>query len=345
MINMDYRCAVIFGGTGFIGSFFADYLISNQMYSKVYLYDIESKAKNTLQYRSELYSRHKGKIDIVIGDVCDPIKWRPTEEVTLIANFAAVHREPGHVEWEYFKTNLKGAENVTAWASEVGCLHLIFTSSISPYGISESEKDETTLPVPVTAYGSSKLVAEKIHLVWQSADALNRKLLIVRPGVVFGPSEGGNVSRMIKAISRGYFFYIANHNTRKAGIYVKELCNAIWWVYELQLKQNEGLILFNGTMNPGPSISEYVEAIRTITGKKRFIPNIPYSLMLSSAYFIDSISKIFGISHPFSPVRIRKLVRSNNIVSRVLADAGYQYIYNLDSSLRDWKKECPEEWS
>ena len=36
--------------------------------------------------------------------------------VGLIANFAAVHREPGHEDYEYFECNLLGAENVCDWA-------------------------------------------------------------------------------------------------------------------------------------------------------------------------------------------------------------------------------------
>ncbi len=73
---------------------------------------------------------------------------------------------------------------------------LFFTGSISLYGVSESVKDELTLPVPVTAYGASKLTAEKIHQIWRAKDANDRRLVIVRPGVVFGPGEGGNISRL-----------------------------------------------------------------------------------------------------------------------------------------------------
>ena len=79
-----------------------------------------------------------------------------------------------------------GAENVCAWSEKIGCEKIIFSSSIAPYGPSELEMDEGSMPVPTTAYGSSKLVAEKIHEKWHSKDGLNRQLVIVRPGVVFG---------------------------------------------------------------------------------------------------------------------------------------------------------------
>ncbi|CAA0118110.1 NAD-dependent epimerase/dehydratase family protein [Zhongshania aliphaticivorans] len=338
-------CAVIFGGSGFIGCFFADYVLSKKLFTKVYLYDVDSCEEKSFSFRCQLLEEHGELIEFVRGDVCEAIVWKPVEPVSFIANFAAVHREPGHEDWEYFKTNLLGAENVTAWAEKVECNRIAFTSSISPYGISESVKDEATLPVPVTSYGSSKLVAEKIHESWQARDAEIRTLVIARPGVVFGPGEGGNVTRLVSAVCKGYFFYMANRGTRKAGIYVKELCNAIWWMHKLQMEQGKGVVLFNGSMNPGPSISEYVVAVCKVAKVKRFVPSMPFFLLLAAAYCIDLVARPLGISHPFSPVRIRKLVRSNNILPSVLVNSGYEYLFTLETAMQDWKRDCLEDWN
>ena len=68
-----------------------------------------------------------------------------SEEIDLIANFAAVHREPGHEEYEYFECNIKGAENICNWAERTNCQKIIFTSSIAPYGPSEDIKDESSV--------------------------------------------------------------------------------------------------------------------------------------------------------------------------------------------------------
>jgi GlcNAc-P-P-Und epimerase len=217
----DHKSCVIFGGTGFIGGHFAEYLINNKLVDEVYLVDIRPIRP--------FFSFDKNRVHYVELDVRKPIDPLVLpSDVDLVANFAAVHREPGHEDWEYYETNLYGAENVCSWAEAVGCKHIIFTSSIAPYGTSEVTKDESSLPVPVSAYGGSKLAAEKIHLCWQNGDSVNRHLVIVRPGVVFGPGEGGNVSRLVKAVLHRYFFYMGNKDTRKAGVYVKELCNALW---------------------------------------------------------------------------------------------------------------------
>jgi GlcNAc-P-P-Und epimerase len=335
--------AVLFGGAGFIGVFFAKQLLVQGSYDKVYLFDLQSVAVKPFPYRTRLV-REEPRIVEVSGDVRQAIDWQPEEKVSLIANFAAVHREPGHEDFEYYQTNLLGAEHVCAWAEKVGCSEIIFTSSISPYGASEQQKDERSLPVPLTAYGGSKLVAEKIHQAWLAADRAQRHLVIVRPGVVFGPGEGGNVSRLVKAVLKRYFFYMGNHDTRKAGTYVKELCAAMCWVLQRQKAKGQHFSLFNMSMNPGPSIQEYVQGICTVAGVQRFVPGIPYPLLLTAAYGIDLFARPLGIKHPFSPVRIRKLVRSNNIHPGYLVEQGYPYQYRLESALADWKADCPEEW-
>lgn len=337
------KCAVIFGGTGFIGLFFAQHLIGTKKTDKVYIIDIEPLENKQSTFRKTLAKQYP-QIEFIEHDVRKPFTWQPEVTVSLIANFAAVHREPGHEDHEYYETNILGAENVCAWAAKVGCNNIIFTSSISPYGPTETEKTEQSLPVPTTAYGGSKLVAEKIHQTWQAKDDANRRLVIARPGVVFGPGEGGNVSRLIKAVLHRYFFYMGNRNTRKAGTYVKELCHAMWWVLEQQKTNGEHVSLFNMSMNPGPSIEDYVETVCKIAGVKRFVPAVPYPMLLAASYIIEIVARPLGIKHPFSPVRIRKLVRSNNILPNYLVDKGYEYQYTLESAFADWKTSCPEEW-
>ncbi len=342
-MNEEELIAVIFGGTGFIGSFFASHLIESKGFTKVYLFDNQQMNEKKLSFRSKLIKQYH-EIEIIHGDVRNPIDWSPNEKISLIANFAAIHREPGHEIYEYFDCNLKGAQNVCNFADKVNCKKMIFSSSISPYGPSEALKDESSLPVPTTAYGSSKLVAEKIHEIWHTQGSYQKQLVIVRPGVVFGPGEGGNVSRLIKALKKRYFFYTGNKETRKAGVYVKELCNAMTWVLKKE-SLSHGVTTFNMSMNPGPTIEDYVNGILEIQDAKVFVPSVPEFLLLIVSNIIELFAKPFGINHPFSPLRIKKLNRSNNISPKYLADNGYKYIYSLEHALRDWKKDCPEDWS
>lgn len=341
---MAAKVCAIFGGCGFIGAFWAKELLESRGFNKIIFLDVkgisyERFGKILGGYLAE------GLIEYVYCDVRLPIneQVKLPENISLIANFAAVHREPGHKPEEYFKTNVLGAENVCLWADLIGCNNILFTSSIAPYGTQEIQKSEATLPIPSTPYGSSKLVAEKVHQSWARSSNI-KNLVIVRPGVVFGPGEGGNVSRLIRATIKGYFFYMGNKSTRKAGIYVRELTSAMFWCCEAFRDDVGSLVLVNMSMSPSPSVQEYVAAIQEVKGCKRFVMSLPFNLLYPASFLIEIVSRLFAKKQPISPVRLRKLVKSNDIVPQYLLDQKYEFKYSLLSAMQEWKDLSPEDW-
>ena len=343
MTERTLQRGILFGGSGFIGTHLAAHLLSSGRVAEVWLADMNRPASSAWP-RVLQAEKQKGRVHCLTLDVRHPIVHAELpSHVDLVVNLAAVHREPGHEPYEYFATNLTGAENVCAWTEQVQCERVIFTSSIAPYGPTEDDKDEKALPVPVSPYGASKLTAEKIHLGWQRAGK-GRKVTIVRPGVVFGPGEGGNVTRMIRAVLKRYFFYMGNQQTRKAGGYVKELCHALTWVMDWQEQTDTDTALFNFSMDPAPTVEDYVNTILRVAKVQHFIPSVPYGLLLGASYPIEAVSRPLRIHQPISPVRIRKLVRSNNIVPGFLRAHGYPYQYTLEQAFTDWLAERPQDW-
>ncbi|HYK36909.1 NAD(P)-dependent oxidoreductase [Alloacidobacterium sp.] len=333
---------VIFGGTGFIGTHTAQRLLQETSIEQVVLTDIA--LPRTDPYASALQSAlQSGKARFIQHDVRQPVPLSALPKADLIFNFAAIHREPGHEPREYFETNLLGATNVCDYATAIDCRHIVFTSSISPYGPSEESRHEGSLPVPETPYGGSKLAAEKMHIAWQAA-APQRKLLIVRPGVVFGPGESGNVTRLVHSLAKGYFVYMGNKETRKAGGYVKELTNVFLFGINYQIKNGEGVTLMNFSMRPTPALSEYVDAICKVGGIRRSPLSIPRKLLLGVSYPIDFVAGIFRVKQPISPTRIRKLYHSTNIEARRLQELGFAYRYTLEEAFEDWKNDKPEDF-
>jgi nucleoside-diphosphate-sugar epimerase len=335
---------VIFGGTGFIGSHLAQHLLREKLAGKIVLVDI-LPPRETPYFAVLQGELRNGRVEFVEMDVRKAIETTTfPSRADLIVNLAAVHREPGHRSEEYFETNLYGAENVCAYASAIDCPRMVFTSSISPYGPSEALKDETSLPVPETPYGSSKLAAEKIHMAWQAANG-DRKLLILRPGVVFGAGECGNVTRLIRSVVGGYFVYIGNRATRKAGGYVKELCFVLQFALEHQDKANEAVTLLNFSMDPPPTLEEFVEAIRSVGAIRRAPFSVPRFAILGASYPIAAVAGALGFKQPISPVRVRKLFRSTSIDPKRLRELGYRWRFTLEGALEDWRKDLPSDFS
>ena len=335
---------VIFGGSGFIGTHLAQYLLREDHCNRVILADFQPPKSEP--YVAELqFALRTGKAQFIHIDVrksipADRLPRRPD----LVFNLAAVHREPGHEPREYFETNICGAENVCAWAAAADCSRMVFTSSISPYGPSEEMKDENSLPVPETPYGSSKLVAEKIHQAWQAAN-LERKLLILRPGVVFGPGENGNVTRLVRSLATGYFVYMGNRETRKAGGYVKELCRVARFGLEYLERSHKSVELLNFGFDPTPTLESFVDAIRSVVGIRRRPLSLPRSALLAVSYPIDFATRALGIRQPITPVRIRKLYRSTWIKSARLRELNYNWTFSLESAFLDWKKDSPGDFA
>jgi nucleoside-diphosphate-sugar epimerase len=336
------KTVVIFGGTGFIGTHLSQFLLDDPTVQEVVVADMNPpRRKNyTTVLQNSIVS---GRVKYLHCDVRQPLTLGTFPQVDVIFNLAAVHREPGHRPFEYYETNLRGAENVCAYASAVNCPRIVFMSSISPYGPGEAMKDETSIPVPETPYGGSKLVAEKMHELWQKAEP-SRKLLIVRPGVVFGPGEEGNVTRLVTSLVRGYFLYMGNRRTRKAGGYVKELCRVISFGLKHQDQTDETVTTLNFSMDPPPTIEEFVQVITRIAQIRRKPLSIPRSFLLGASYPIDAAARLLGIRQPISPVRVRKLFRSTNIEPKRLREMRYVYHYSLEEAFEDWMRDAPEDF-
>ncbi|MBQ9708194.1 MAG: NAD(P)-dependent oxidoreductase, partial [Firmicutes bacterium] len=283
---------IITGGTGFIGTHLTNLLNEVHPEAKVWNLDIVKPGTPNPVVKNYKPAVKEGETlgsTFVECDVRNPIEnlpFEPTPE-DVILNFAAVHRTPGHEDIEYFETNIRGAEHVCDLAEKYGIRKMVFTSSIAPYGAAEELKTEETLPTPNTAYGISKLVAEKIHIAWQRGGD-GRQLTIVRPGVVFGKGENGNFSRLYKSIKDHMFAYPGRKDTIKACVYVKELVRFILWNVEGKTSPQpspvgEGVRLYNCTFEPAYTIEQIVEAMKKVTGLTQWVPYIPNAVIKPAA--------------------------------------------------------------
>ncbi|GAF02038.1 NAD-dependent epimerase/dehydratase family protein [Saccharicrinis fermentans] len=304
---------IIFGSEGFIGSHFKSYIEDNGL-GEVIEYDI----RKSLDFDVRKEIQIEGEFS----------------EEDIIINLAAVHTTPGHPDYEYFETNIRGAENVCRFAEKKGIRNIVFTSSIAPYGASEDVKTELTLPTPNTPYGISKLVAENILKIWQ-AKSNSRKLLILRPGVVFGKGENGNFTRLYNALSKGMFFYPGRKDTIKGCIYVKDLVS---FTFTLLSTFPKGVRLYNFTYAPPFNIKQIVYSICKVTGVKEPFLMVNGNFLKLSAFIIGALGgKRVGIH----PDRVKKLMISTNVSGQKLFDElDGKYEFGLEGGIRDWFKDC-----
>jgi nucleoside-diphosphate-sugar epimerase len=305
---------IIFGGSGFIGTHLSKKLIAEGFL--VYCIDIKPPrfTNDSLIYiEQDVRNLSDFKIDF---------------EVKRVYNLAAVHTTPGHPTHEYYETNIAGATEVCAFAERYNVPEIIFTSSISPYGPEEVQKDESSALTPNSAYGYSKMLAENIHKAWLNLDPI-RKLTIVRPAVVFGPGEGGNFTRLATMMRKGVMVYPGRKDTIKACIYVEDLIHAIEYARATENKFE----LFNGAYPQRYTLEDIVTAF-----KEDHFPNVKTLMVPKEVVLIlAKLLKIFNfLSVGIHPDRVMKLIISTNIYPSWIVNNSVQLPGDLKSALQRW---------
>lgn len=327
--------AFLFGGSGYIGRNLLNKLLEESSFNVIHVYDI-----NSLQGFDEFI--REGKVVYKKIDVRLPINLDNNDinkEESWIFNFAAVHREPGHEYHEYFDTNVPGAENINEFARKTGIKNIFFTSSIAPYGKSLKQRTENSSIYPETAYGISKALAEKIHQVWLAEDS-TRRLIIVRPSVIFGPKDPGNVYRMINALKKGTFVLPNGGNIIKGYGYVYGLVESM--IFTMQKK--ERLIIYNYAENPLVPLKEMVNIVKEELGYKKPTIKMSVKMLAFIAFFIQKGFSLIGKKSDIHPVRVKKAGFPTNIKPQYLIDTSFKFKYDFRNALRHWKSISPQDF-
>jgi nucleoside-diphosphate-sugar epimerase len=307
---------LIFGGSGFIGTHYSKQLIEQG--HQVFVVDIK---KPRFDDTNLVY---------INGDVRDLASLDLEAKISRIYNFAAVHTTPGHPTHEYYETNIAGANSVCDFADKFNINEIVFTSSISVYGPDENQKDEYTDLTPNSAYGYSKMLAEKIHKSWQERK-LERQLTIVRPAVVFGPGEGGNFTRLATMMRKGIFIYPGRKDTIKACIYVEDLMFAI----ETARATDSNFELFNGAYIKRYTLENIVETFKNDHFNHAKLLMVPKFVVISAAKFF----KVFNfLNIGIHPDRVMKLIISTNIYPKWIEANKIELPGDLKSALDRWSK-------
>src|SRR5690606_23818728 len=108
---------------------------------------------------------------------------------------------------------------------------IIFYFSVAVYGIRDESSTEATTPAPDGPYEASKLTGEKVLSAWASEDS-SRKVVIIRPTLVFGHNNTANMRNLIRQIDSGLYFHLGKADNVKSIAYVENLVQATLFLME-----------------------------------------------------------------------------------------------------------------
>jgi nucleoside-diphosphate-sugar epimerase len=266
----------------------------------------------------------------VACDVRSPEQLRDAcRDVDVVVNLAAEHRDDVRPLSLYDEVNVQGARNVCEAATEAGVRRLIFTSSVAIYGFASEERHEESPARPFNDYGRTKWEAEGIYRSWV-AESPERSLVVVRPTVVFGEGNRGNVFNLVRQIASGRFVMIGDGRNRKSVAYVENVAAFLVACHSL----GAGEHVFNYADKPDWDMNGFVAAVRRGLGRDpRVGLRLPRPLGLAAGAAFDLVARVTGRSFPVSAVRVRKFTENTRIGADRVAATGFRPPVGLDEAL------------
>jgi len=285
---------LITGGSGFIGTHLITRLVALQ-------HDIINFDKVPSTVFPDLS---------IEGDVRSiPALESALEGVDMVIHLAAEHKDNIKPTSLYFDVNVLGAKNLTSACERRGVKRIIFTSTVAVYGLHLMNATEETDLNPFNDYGKSKHQAELVFKEWyRGIENVGGSLLILRPTVVFGPGNRGNVYNLMSQVAANRFAMVGNGKNVKSLAYVENLIEFI--VTSLSLT---GEYVINYAEKPDLTMEALISQIRIALGKTPEFYHIPYWVGLLGGSVFDLLSWMMGREYSISSIRIKKFCASSAI--------------------------------
>jgi nucleoside-diphosphate-sugar epimerase len=309
---------IVFGGSGFIGSRLCSRFIKSNTPFKI-LDKNESFRFKKHYFFADVRSLRD--IDLNIDSSAHKV----------LINLAAEHRDDVYPKSLYHDVNVQGARNICAIARKKKIRTIIFTSSVAVYGFSRNETSEKCRARPFNDYGRTKYEAEKIYKLWQSEESKSRTLVIIRPTVVFGEQNRGNVYNLFRQIATNNFFMIGDGNNKKSIAYVENVAAFI----EYSINFKPGTHVFNYVDKPDFSMNELVNFVKkALNHKPGNVPHIPIMIGIIIGRLFDFFSFISRKKLILSYIRIKKFC-SNSTYKSSVSSTGFKANTPLDQAITD----------
>lgn len=246
-----------------------------------------------------------------------------------VLNLAAVHRDDVTDPGEYYSTNVEGARVLCEACEAKGINRIVFTSSVAVYGFAPPGTGEDGAIEPFNEYGRTKALAEEIYREWREKDPDNRCLIIVRPTVVFGEGNRGNVFNLLNQINSGTFAMIGNGRNKKSMAYVENLSSFLVKCID----SDEKYAVYNYVDTPDFTMNELVCFVRKkLFGTPSVGIRVPKFIGLAAGYAADCLARL-GVKLPISSIRVKKFCAASEFSSRKANLDGFIEPYTLEEGL------------
>ena len=218
-------------------------------------------------------------------------------------------------------------------ANVMGFIYIGSLAAVGPLEIFGGIITENTPPKPLTAYGTSKLLAEE---KLRSLTALNYTIL--RPTAIYGPRDK-DIFIFFKQLKNGIEPYIGRAAQKLSFIYVKDL--AVISIKSLDKCKQETYNLSDGNYYGKYELGNITRNVLNLKTVKFHLPVIFVKFIAAIAKNVGSLS---GQASALNPEKVKELMAANWFCSidKAKHDLGYYPQYDLNAGLAEtltWYKE------
>lgn len=265
-----------------------------------------------------------------IADVRDKDEiQKKLKDQDIVVLLAAEHRDDVSPTSLYYDVNVQGMRNVLAAMEENGVKRIIFTSSVAVYGLNKTNPNEKHPVDPFNHYGKSKWQAEKILQEWH-INHPDWNINIIRPTVIFGERNRGNVYNLLKQISGGKFLMIGQGNNKKSMAYVGNIVAFIQFLID---EKTNGYNIYNYIDKPDFTMNQLVSVVGKVLNKNIPSVKIPYGVGMLAGYGFDLLAKLTAKKLSVSSVRVKKFCATTQYDATAVLDTGFKAPFSLEQGL------------
>lgn len=308
----------IIGGSGFVGTRLIQFLDGQQV------------LKNIDKRESHFYP----EITHIANVLDKETLARELQGMDAVVLLAAEHRDDVTPISLYYDVNVQGMRNTLEAMERNGIKRLVFTSSVAVYGLNKENPNEDFPADPFNHYGKSKWQAEQVLKDWHGRHP-DCVVSILRPTVIFGERNRGNVYNLLHQISTGAFLMIGKGENKKAMAYVG---NIVAFIDFLLRNQQSGLEIYNYTDKPDFTMNELVTLVSKVMNKHIPSVHFPYWLGMLGGYAFDALAFLSRKKLVISSVRVKKFCATTQFDSSKAHKSGFVPPFTLEQGL-SWTLE------
>ena len=312
MTTSVHKKISVVGGSGFVGTNLCQMLSNEKIPFEII--DIKPSKRFPNNYK--------------FGDVRDLNSLDDAITGEIVINLAAIHRDDVRDKHAYLETNVDGARNIVEICQKKEISKIIFTSTVAVYGFAKEGADENAPIAPFNEYGRTKYQAENIFRQWQENTA--NQLIIIRPTVIFGEGNRGNVFNLLNQIASGRFIMIGKGTNKKSMAYIG---NVVAFIRQ-SISADISYGLFNYIDTPDLDMNGLVSQVRQrLSGRTGVGPRLPFWLGMMMGHLADVVALLSRKKLPISAIRVQKFCATTSFQSCKASLNNFAAPYTLQEAI------------